>query len=103
MDVPDRRKFERFTVPTVLEIEDLGFKQRVGTSDISATGCQVRLRQRLASGATVEVKVEIQGAGQARGEATVAWEDIQDPRHVGLVFGPALAEAIRPLLRKLVM
>jgi len=103
MDVPDRRKFERYTVPTTLEIEDLGYRQRVGTSDISASGCQVRLRRRLASAATVEVKIEVQGAGEARGRATVAWEDLSDPHHVGLVFAPALAEAMLPILRKLVM
>jgi hypothetical protein len=103
MMVQERRRFERYTVPTVLEIEDLPFRQRVGTTDISAAGCQVRLQHPLASGADVEVKVEVQGAGQARGTARVAWENVSDPRHVGLVFAPALAEALLPILRKLVM
>jgi hypothetical protein len=103
LNAPDRRKFERFTVPTILEIEDLGIRQRVGTSDISASGCQVWLRQKLATNATIEVKVEIQGAGHARGTAKVAWEDAGDARHVGVVFGPELTEALLPILRKLVM
>jgi len=100
---PERRRFERYTVPTVLEIQDLPYKQRVGTTDISAAGCQVRLQEPLAAGADVEVQVEVQGAGMARGTARIAWESLADRRHVGLVFDPGLTEAMLPILRKLVM
>jgi hypothetical protein len=100
---PERRRHERFTVPTVLEIQDLPYRQRVGTTDISASGCQVRLQHPLAPGADVEVQVEVQGAGVARGTARIAWESLSDRCHVGLIFDPGLSEAMLPILRKLVM
>ena len=100
---PERRRFERFTVPTVLEIQGLPYRQRVGTTDISAAGCQVRLQHPLAPGSDVVVKVEVQGAGAARGSARIAWESLADRCHVGLIFDDELTTALLPILRKLVM